>query len=400
MTIDSASVMLRCVGLTKRYGGGAVAANDVSLDARRGEILALVGPSGCGKTTLLRTLAGLYRIDSGTVTLEGEVVSADGVHVPADRRGVGMVFQDLALFPHLTVAANVAFGLPRSERPRGWFRRRPASQRVSDLLALLEVSHLADRLPDSLSGGQCQRVALARSLAPRPSILLLDEPFSSLDSALRLAVRTDVMLLLQDLGITCVFVTHDQGEAFVLGDEVAVMRQGAVVQQAPPDAVYERPADRWTAGFVGDATTVPGTASGDLAETPLGRLPLFEPSSGAVDVLVRPEQLSLTEGAGATVDRFEYRGHSTLYHVRTAHGMMRCEIGGRPRFAVGAGVEVRHSGERSVAFRSADSEQPRHREAAADNAGADSRRAAADAAGTDECRYGSGTAVTRTREVV
>ena len=331
--------------------GGASVLQAASISVSQGKTLSILGPSGCGKTTMLRTLAGLCRLDSGAVILGGEVAADVSVHLPANKRGVGMVFQDLALFPHLTVAANVAFGLPRFERPRSRFWNRPASARVDDLLNLLEISELANRFPDSLSGGQRQRVALARALAPRPSVLLLDEPFSSLDTAMRLSVRTDVALLLKDLDITCVFVTHDQDEAFVLGDTVAVMRDGTVVQQASPRVLYERPVDRWVAGFVGDATLVPGVASNGVASTPLGRLSLLEPTSGSVDVLVRPEQLTLSEGSAATVDRFEYCGHTTLYHVQAFQGvMLRCSTEGPPRFAVGSSVDVRHSGVPTMAF--------------------------------------------------
>ena len=331
--------------------GGVEVLSEVSVAESVGRTLSVLGPSGSGKTTLLRVVAGLQRVDSGVVMLGSRVVAADGVHVSADKRGVGMVFQDWALFPHLTVAANVAFGLPRAERPKGWIRPRPASRRVGDLLEMLEIADLADRLPESLSGGQRQRVALARALAPRPSVLLLDEPFSSLDTTLSLEVRTDVAVLLRSLGITCVFVTHDQDEAFALGDEVAVMRAGTVMQQASPDVVYERPASRWVAGFVGVAVTVPGAASGGRAQTFLGRLPLLEPASGAVDVLVRPEHLSLVHGEGAIVDHFEYYGHDTVYHVLADRGvMLQCRIAGAPRFAAGAEVAVRHSGAHTVAF--------------------------------------------------
>ena len=331
--------------------GGAEVLRDTSVSNAAGTTLSVLGPSGCGKTTLLRVLAGLLRVDSGSVRLGGRVVVGDGVHVPANKRGVGMVFQEWALFPHLTVAANVAFGLPRSERPRAWIRPRPASQRVSELLDMLGMTGMAHRMPESLSGGQRQRVALARALAPSPSVLLLDEPFSGLDTALSIEVRTDVAVLLRSLGITCVFVTHDQDEAFALGDEVAVMRDGAVVQQAPPYAIYEHPADRWVAGFVGVSVTVPGVASGDSACTPLGRLPLLERMSGEVDVLVRPEQVSLVEGRTASVEHVEYYGHDTLYHVRTDYGtVLRCRMTGSPGYEIGARVDARYSGASTVAF--------------------------------------------------
>ena len=236
-----------------------------------GAIVALLGPSGCGKTTLLRTIAGLERLDGGEVRIGDAVVSGPGAHVPPERRRVGMVFQDWALFPHLTVAQNVGYGLPRVDR------RGP---RVEAALAMVGLAGLGDRSPGTLSGGQQQRVALARALAPEPGVLLLDEPFSNLDSALRVQVRTEVHQLLADLGVTTVFVTHDQEEAFVLGDEVAVMHEGAIVQQAEPATLYARPATPWVATFVGDANLVEATADGHTAATPVGPIALDAPGRG------------------------------------------------------------------------------------------------------------------------
>ncbi len=351
--------------------GGTPVLRSTSISAEPGRTLAILGPSGCGKTTLLRVLAGLQRLDSGRVVLGGKLMSGPAepkngtpgaaasrngtsgpvVHVAADKRGVGMVFQDWSLFPHLTVAANVAFGLPRSERPRTRVLPRPASGRVRDLLDLVGIPELADRLPGSLSGGQQQRVALARALAPQPSVLLLDEPFSCLDTTLRVEVRAEVAALLRELEVTCVFVTHDQDEAFVLGDEVAVMRDGAVIQQAPPAVLYEQPVDRWLAGFVGEADTVPGEAEGDIAYTVMGPMKLQSPLHGEVDVLLRPEELTLTEGNSGTVDHIEFFGHDTLYYIRRGDGdVLRCRTTGAPRFRMGSGVDIGHSGVRTVAF--------------------------------------------------
>ena len=331
--------------------GGSPVLRRASISAEPGRTLAILGPSGCGKTTLLRVLAGLQRLDSGRVVLGSTLMSGPGVHVAADKRGIGMVFQDWSLFPHLTVAANVAFGLPRSERPRSRVLPRPASGRVRDLLDMVGIAELSDRLPGSLSGGQQQRVALARALAPQPSVLLLDEPFSSLDTTLRVEVRAEVAGLLRELEVTCVFVTHDQDEAFVLGDEVAVMRDGVVIQQAAPAVLYEQPADRWLAGFVGEADTVAGRAEGDIAYTAMGPMKLQSPIHGEVDVLLRPEELALTEGSSGTVDHIEFFGHDTLYYIRSADGkVLRCRTTGAPRFGIGANVDLCHSGERTVAF--------------------------------------------------
>jgi iron(III) transport system ATP-binding protein len=333
--------------------GGAPVLRGVDLRAAAARSLVLLGPSGCGKTTLLRVVAGLQPVDSGTVRLGDEVVSGPGIHVAPERRRVGMVFQDWALFPHLTVAANVAFGLPRAQRGRRRLARRsgPIAAPVGQLLEMVGIGDLARRLPGSLSGGQQQRVALARALAARPSVLLLDEPFSNLDTGLRAGVRSEVTALLRELRITSVFVTHDQDEAFVLGDEVAVMRGGAVVQQAPPAVLYERPNDRWLAGFVGEADTVPGRARGRIAETPLGAIALQEDYDGAVDVLIRPEELSVMAGDAAQIDRIDFHGHDTVYALRTGDGLtLRARVNGAPRFVVGDRVGLAHSGAATVSF--------------------------------------------------
>ena len=341
--------------------GGAPVLRGVDLRADAACSLVLLGPSGCGKTTLLRVLAGLQTIDAGSVTLGDEMVSGPGVHVPPERRRVGMVFQDWALFPHLSVAANVAFGLPRHERRHGMFSRRvaPSLDSVRELLDMVGIGALARRLPGSLSGGQQQRVALARALAAKPSVLLLDEPFSNLDTALRAGVRSEVLGLLRDLKITSVFVTHDQDEAFVLGDEVAVMRDGLVVQQAPPATLYDRPLDRWLAGFVGEADTVPGSGRGNVADTPLGPVNLHDEARGAVDVLIRPEELSVVAGDSAEVGRVDFHGHDTLYAVVFRNGTpLRARVNGAPRFRVGDRVDLIHSGTATVWFPAGGADAP------------------------------------------
>ena len=350
--------------------GAAPVLRGVQLDVAPGEHLAILGPSGCGKTTLLRVLAGLERIDEGEVWLGEERVAGKGLHLPAESRRVGLVFQDWALFPHLTVAENVAYGLPRHQRGRFLRRGRgPIHENVSALLEMVDVAELADRLPGSLSGGQQQRVALARALAPKPSVLLLDEPFSSLDTKLRADVRGDVAQLLRDLDVTALFVTHDQDEAFVLGDEVAVMRNGVVVQQATPTDLYSRPADPWLAEFVGAADLVAGIASGGEATTILGTVPLDAVAHGEVQVLVRPEHVILRDpfpsnsdlgvGSGGpttgVVLEVEYHGHDALSTVRLADGsLVRSRATGRPRFAAGEQVVVGHSGASSIAYSTAD----------------------------------------------
>jgi iron(III) transport system ATP-binding protein len=320
---------------------------DVAVDP--GATLALLGPSGCGKTTLLRIIAGLEVPDEGTVSVGDRVVTGPSEFVPPEKRRVGMVFQDWALFPHLSVARNVGFGLPRPERR--------SSPRITEALAMVGLDGLGDRMPATLSGGQQQRVALARAIAPRPSVLLLDEPFSNLDAALRTQVRTEIHALLVRLGITTVFVTHDQDEAFVLGDRVAVLSEGRVEQVGTPAEIYLRPVNRWVAGFVGDANLLPADADGDRADTRLGPVPLVAPSHGPVHVLARPEHLDL-EAAGdaaagaalGTVDLVEYVGHDTTYLVALGGHTVRVRLPSSPRFSRGDTVRVLHRGEPTIAF--------------------------------------------------
>jgi len=334
---------------------GAPVLRGVSLEAPAGSQLAILGPSGCGKTTLLRVIAGLQPISHGEVWLGDNRVAGDGTSVAAEDRRVGLVFQDWALFPHLTVAANVAYGLPGHIRPRRFGRRNPeARKRISALLEMVGVGDLADRLPGSLSGGQQQRVALARALAPRPEVLLLDEPFSSLDTNLRAEVRSEVAQLLRDLSITAMFVTHDQDEAFVLGDQVAVMRDGQVMQQAAPAELYRNPVDPWLAEFVGEAELLTGDAHGDHAHTAVGTVPLAAVQTGPVQVLLRPEELVLSDGAGGVVVDVEYYGHDALSSVRLDDGtVVRSRVTGAPSHRVGDTVAVAHLGSPTIAYAAA-----------------------------------------------
>jgi iron(III) transport system ATP-binding protein len=303
---------LAVADVVKRFGATDVL-RGVSLAVQPGQICALLGPSGSGKTTLLRTIAGLERPDRGRVTVGHRVLSdANGTWVPPEQRRVGMVFQDWALFPQMTVSANVAFGLSRVKR-----RRTP---RVREVLDMVGLATFADRHPGTLSGGQQQRVALARALAPRPEVLLLDEPFSNLDTTLRVRVRTDVNRLLAETGITALFVTHDQEEAFVLGDVVAVVNDGVIEQVGPPADLYRRPASPWVASFVGGGNLVPGRAVGAEADTAVGPVPLDSPNTGPVDVLVRPEHVRLVSGGDAVVTLVEYYGHDSVILVETARG--------------------------------------------------------------------------------
>ncbi len=328
-------------GLRKSFGATAVL-QGVDLTVPAGSIVALLGPSGCGKTTLLRSIAGLERPEAGDVRLGERTLSdANGFVVP-ERRRIGMVFQDWALFPHLSVGRNVGFGLSRSERRDGG---------VEAALALVELTGLAARMPATLSGGQQQRVALARALANRPAAILLDEPFSNLDATLRVSIRAEVQRLLRDLSVTAVFVTHDQEEAFVVGDEVAVLLDGSLVQQARPADLYDGPATRAVAAFVGDANFVPGSAGGTVADTPVGPVPLRAAASGPVDVLVRPEQLLVEPGDDGVVERVEYYGHDAVYLVRPDGGpVVRARILAAPVHRGGDRVAVRYAGAPTVGY--------------------------------------------------
>jgi iron(III) transport system ATP-binding protein len=336
-------------GLGKAFGRATVL-DRVGLRVPAGRVVALLGPSGCGKTTLLRCIAGLERPDAGEVLLDGRPLCAPGVFVPPERRRIGMVFQDGALFPHLSVAGNVGYGLPRERRRGGRLAERQPG-RVEAALALVDLTGFGDRAPGSLSGGQQQRVALARALVTRPAVLLLDEPFSNLDTILRVQIRGEVQRLLADLGVTAVFVTHDQEEAFVVGDEVAVMLDGRMVQQAAPAELYRAPASRAVAAFLGDANLVPGVAAAGLADTAVGRVPLRAELRGDVDVLLRPEQLRVTAGAEATIDAVEYFGHDAVYLTRLPGGeAVRVRVLDAPEFRPGDRVDLDYVGGPTVGY--------------------------------------------------
>jgi iron(III) transport system ATP-binding protein len=289
---------VECRSLRKTYGN-QLAVNEVSFSLPEGQFMALLGPSGCGKTTILRLIAGLDRPDLGEICLFEKPVFGDGVFVPPNLRGVGMVFQDYALFPHLTVEENIAYGLPR---------RSPG--RVSEMLALVGLLGYEKRYPQQLSGGQQQRVALARALAPQPHTLLLDEPFSNLDAGLRVLVREEVRRIIRETGVSTILVTHDQDEAMSLADQIGVMLGGRIVQLGSPRDVYENPSSLAVALFLGEANRLMGEARGEFVLTALGELPLKKSLTGQVEVLVRPEQVHIVaDGYPARVERVAYYGN-------------------------------------------------------------------------------------------
>lgn len=302
-------------GLHKAYGP-VVALAGVDLDVPAGALTAILGPSGCGKTTLLRCVAGFDRPDAGEVRVGDRQVVGTGRYLPPEQRRVAVVPQEGALFPHLTVAGNVGYGLP-------WAARR--SGRVAEALELVGLAGYGDRMPHQLSGGQQQRVAVARALAPRPPLVLLDEPFSVLDAGMRAELRRDVREALRADGATAALVTHDQDEALSMAEHVAVMRQGRIAQSGTPAEVYRGPVDAWVADFIGEAVLLPARVSGGMARTVLGELPVEGSAEGAATVLVRPEQVQVLADTApaavtATVLRQDYFGHDAMLLLRLDDG--------------------------------------------------------------------------------
>ena len=276
-------------GISARFGD-VLALDDVSLDVKAGEILCLLGPSGSGKSTLLRIVAGITRPLRGRITIGGVEVERAGASVEPERRRVGMVFQDYALFPHLTVAANVAFGLRRRSRA-------DVDRTVGAMLDRVGLALYADRYPHMLSGGERQRVALARALAPNPQVLLMDEPFSSLDDRLRDRVRQETVGLLRDTRTTTIIVTHDPGEAISVGDRIALLRRGRLLQCGSPEDLYAHPTTTFAAQFFGDVNELRGTCRGGRVETALGSFAAPHlPEHTAARVCIRPEHLRVVPG--------------------------------------------------------------------------------------------------------
>lgn len=308
--------VIEVTDVSKRYVA-TLAVKKCTFQVASGEILALLGPSGSGKTTLLRLIAGFERPDDGKILI-GDCMMADAANsqwVAAEARGVGMVFQDYALFPHLTVAQNVGFGLHNASKSDN-------QNRVEELLGLTELEHYARRYPHELSGGQQQRVALARALAPRPRVVLLDEPFNGLDPDLRPQMRREVARILRHLGTTAILVTHDQEEALGMADQVAVIRNGELQQVGTPEDIYYSPKTAFVANFVGHADFIPGTASGPRVHTEIGVFPCPSPvPQGPVKIMVRHEAVnSKPGGILAIVEEREFLGGEILYRLRLPSG--------------------------------------------------------------------------------
>ncbi|GGL83569.1 spermidine/putrescine ABC transporter ATPase [Pseudooceanicola nanhaiensis] len=312
--------------LTRRYGGRAVV-DDVSLSVMPGQVTCLLGPSGCGKSTTLRMIAGVETQDSGVVLVDGQPIS-DGVrNLPPEQRQIGLMFQDFALFPHLSVADNVGFGL---KGPRAEVRAR-----VEEMLARVDLGRFIDAWPHELSGGEQQRVALARALAPRPRIMLMDEPFSGLDNRLRDGIRDETLDVLKEAGTAVLLVTHEPEEAMRMADEIALMRDGRIVQMGAPYNIYNAPVDREAVAFFSDINVIRGVVRGALTETPFGQfLAPGVPDGAAVDIVIRPQHLKIDfdrNGSGplptardgtparGIVQRARFMGNESLVEFRMDH---------------------------------------------------------------------------------
>jgi iron(III) transport system ATP-binding protein len=332
--VSQSDLAIDADGVEKAFGRTR-AVDGATLQVGHGELVALLGPSGSGKTTLLRVLAGFERPDAGRVAVGGRPVAGDGAWVEPEHRRIGMVFQDGALFPHLTVAGNVAFGAARPER-------------TGECLDLVGLAARARSYPHELSGGEGRRIALARALAADPEVVLLDEPFAALDAGLRDSLRSEVMQILRTAGTSALLVTHDQAEALSLAGTVAVMRAGRIEQVGTPEEIYERPRSRWLAEFLGEADVLPGTAEGGTVRCELGRFSAGDDLSGEVQVVIRPESVAIGHGAGAARDAAEavvlersFYGHDQLVHLELPSGLrLRSRRLGFPAWHPGDRVRV------------------------------------------------------------
>ena len=333
--------LLNVRNITKRFAPHLPpVVEDISFEVHAGEIFALLGPSGCGKTTTLRLIAGFERTDAGEIHVDGKSFVASNVHLPPEARDVGIVFQEYALFPHLNVYKNVAFGLNK-------LSAKLRNERVEAVLEMVGMTDFKDRKPHELSGGQQQRVALARSIAPSPKLILLDEPFSNLDAGMRHATREEIQVLLKGAGMSAVFVTHDQEEALCFADRLAVMHDGRIEQIGTPETVYQHPQTPFVADFLGATNLIAGEAEGDYAETYLGRFQIVPAVQGEVLLSIRPEHLLMAQpetaghsnGIGKIVTR-EFKGHDLTYRVKVGTEDYTVQTDYRCPFQVGAQVTL------------------------------------------------------------
>lgn len=331
--------------VTRRFGRRA-AVDRASLTVAKGETVCLLGPSGCGKTTTLRIAAGVEHADEGRVLIDGATMQDTSTFVPPERRGVGLMFQDFALFPHLSVLENVGFGLDRLPRQERTVRAMAELERVG-------LAHLSRSYPHQLSGGEQQRVALARAIAPSPHLMLMDEPFSGLDERLRDAVRDRTLAVLKEKGAAALVVTHDPAEAMRIADRIALMRDGRIVQVGSPDELYNRPVDVGAAAFFSDHTTVEGQVLNGAVETRLGRFAAANFSEGSsAQVLIRPEAVEIVSGGGtqARVVRWRQIGASGLADLDAGGIALRARTSVRPTLQPEQSVQIRINGEQVLVF--------------------------------------------------
>ncbi|CDN11191.1 MAG: ABC transporter ATP-binding protein [Richelia sp.] len=310
------SVVLKLQNITKQFADNSLpAVNNICLQLHRGDILGLLGPSGCGKTTLLRIIAGFEQPENGDIEIADRLVYAPPTSIPPEQRDLGIVFQDYALFPHLTVAHNVAFGLKKQPK-------NIVEKRVSEVLALVQLQGLEQRYPYELSGGQQQRVALARALVPQPKLMLLDEPLSNLDIQVRLQLREEIRDILKAAGISAIFVTHDQEEALVISDLVGVMRQGNLEQLGTPEEIYTHPASRFVAAFVTQANFVPACRQGNMWSTEVGSFEVETGSHDGGELMIRQEDVILepANDAKVVVRTRRFLGREYQYSLQTPSG--------------------------------------------------------------------------------
>jgi iron(III) transport system ATP-binding protein len=332
MQADPPALSLQHV--TRRFGA-VLALDGLSVDIARGEIVCLVGHSGCGKSTLLRIIAGVEPLDEGRLVLDGVQVAGEGTFVEPENRRVGFMFQDYALFPHLSVRQNIGFGLKR-------LARAERAARVDETIGRIGIAHLADRYPHMLSGGEQQRVALARALAPRPRVVLMDEPFSNLDRGLRDGVRRETLDIIRTLGITAIVVTHDPEEALAIGDRVALMEKGRLLEINTGDVIFNQPRTAYAAAFFSEVNRLPGSLEGNTVSTALGTFAAPADVDGALEVLIRPHDLTIAHaGISAVVQRRVMLGEIEELLLRIDGHKEHLVMRGTTRHAVQVGHEVR-----------------------------------------------------------